>query len=52
MAQSIGEEHTEVQLLQQVENADYDREIILQQRINPLENDKDFKGKYVLFTEC
>lgn len=51
LAQSIGEEHTEVQLLQQVENADYDREIILQQRINPLENDKDFKGKYVLFTE-
>lgn len=50
LAQSIGEEHTEIQLLQQVENADYDREIILQQRINPLENDNDFKGKYVLFT--
>ncbi len=51
LAQSIGEEHIEVQLLQQVENADYDREIILQQKINPLEEDKDFKGKYVLFTE-
>lgn len=51
LTQSIGEEHTEIQLLQQVENADYDREIILQQRINPSENDKDFKGKYVLFTE-
>ncbi|REC45525.1 MULTISPECIES: hypothetical protein [Chryseobacterium] len=51
LTQSIGEENTEIQLLQQVENADYDREIILQQRINPLENNKDFKGKYVLFTE-
>lgn len=51
LKQSIGEENVEIQLRQQVENVDYDQEIILQQKMNSSEKDKNFIGKYTLYSE-
>ncbi|WP_336690145.1 MULTISPECIES: hypothetical protein [unclassified Chryseobacterium] len=47
LTQSIGEENTEIQLQQKVEDSE-DHEIILRQNINSHENGLDFAGKYIL----
>lgn len=50
LAQSIGEENTEIQLQQKVEHSE-DHEIVLRQNINSHENGLDFAGKYILYKE-
>ncbi len=47
LSQSIGEENTEIQLQQKVEDSE-DHEIVLRQNINSYENELDFVGKYIL----
>ena len=51
LEQSIGEENIHINLQQKVESTEYDKEIILQQTINGAEEDKNFTGKYTLYTE-
>ncbi|GAA4152154.1 hypothetical protein GCM10022217_06700 [Chryseobacterium ginsenosidimutans] len=49
--QTIGEENIYIDIQQKVESAEYDQEIVLQQNMNFPEKDKNFTGKYVLYTE-
>ncbi|WP_415326053.1 hypothetical protein [Chryseobacterium sp. MMS23-Vi53] len=48
---SIGEENIHINLQQKIEGPEYDDEITLLQSINSSEADKNFNGKYILFTK-
>ncbi|KAA0127822.1 hypothetical protein FY557_11755 [Chryseobacterium sp. SN22] len=48
LKQSVGEENIHIDIRQQVESPDYDREIVLIQDSDPAETDKSFNGKYRL----
>jgi hypothetical protein len=49
--QTIGEENIHIDIQQKVGSSEYDQEIVLQQNMNFPEKDKNFTGKYILYTE-
>lgn len=51
LRQSIGEENMPIHLVQQVENPEYDGEIIIQQTMHPREDDKDFTATYTVYSD-
>lgn len=49
--QSIGEENTDIILRQEIENPEYDKEIVILQSLDSSENDMEFSGKYTLYSK-
>jgi hypothetical protein len=51
LAQTIGEENLPIDIQQKIESSEYHEEIVLRQNIISPEKDKNFTGKYTLYTE-
>lgn len=51
LKQSVGEENIQINLQQRLESPDYDQEMVLIQDSDPGETDKNFTGKYRLYSD-
>lgn len=49
--QSVGEENTDIILQQEIEDPEYDKEIVTLQNVENSENEVEFSGKYTLYAK-